>query len=91
VRKFRALVAREPALYGEYLKASDAGERALAEAIRERTGAGADELRPELLAAVAVAAERAAIRHWMTHGQAPGTLAETVTAALRQALPEVER
>ena len=35
---FRALVAAEPALHGEYLKAQAAGERALAEVIARRTG-----------------------------------------------------
>jgi AcrR family transcriptional regulator len=86
MRKFRALVVREPGLHGEYLKAADAAERALADAIRIRTGAARDELRPSLLAAVAVAAERAAIRHWMTRRPKPAPLADTVRAALEQAL-----
>jgi AcrR family transcriptional regulator len=89
LRKFRALVAREPALYGEYLKAADAAERALAEAIRTRLGAREDELRPELLAAVAVGAERAAIRHWMTQRRKTAPLAEAVRGALEQVLAQV--
>jgi AcrR family transcriptional regulator len=36
---FRALVAAEPALHGEYLKSQAAGERALAETIAARTAA----------------------------------------------------
>jgi len=90
LQRFRRLVAREPALYGEYLKAADAGEQALAQAIRERTGADEDELRPKLLAAIAVGAERTAIRHWMTQSDKPGPLADAVKEALQQALPEVK-
>lgn len=89
LRKFRTLVAHEPAVYGEYLKAADAAERALADAIRTRTDASEDELRPALLAAVAVAAERAAIRHWMSQRRKTAPLAGTVTAALEQVLAEV--
>jgi AcrR family transcriptional regulator len=91
LRRFRALVAREPALYGEYLKAADAGERALAHAIRIRTGAAEDELEPKVLAALVFGAERAAIRHWMSQSDKPGPLVETVRAALHLALQEVER
>src|SRR5580704_14245158 len=57
---FRGLVAAEPALHGEYLKAQSDGERALAEVIARRTGAAEGELQPLLLAGVVVAAERAA-------------------------------
>jgi AcrR family transcriptional regulator len=91
VRKFRSLVAHEPALYGEYLKAADAGEQALANAIRLRTGASEDELWPKVLAAVVTAAERAAVRHWMAQRKKPGTLVETLRAALQQTLPEPAR
>ncbi len=90
LRQFASLVAREPALYGEYLKAADAAEQALAQAIRIRTGAPAAALRPKVLAAVAVGAERAAVRHWMAQPHKPGPLADTVQAALHQALQEVE-
>lgn len=86
LQSFRALVAREPTLYGEYLKAADAGERALASAICIRAGTSEDELWPKVLAAMAVGAERAAVRHWITQRQKPGRLAETVRAALQQAL-----
>lgn len=90
LQKFRVLVAREPALFGEYLKAADATERALAEAIRVRMGATEDELRPKLLAAVAVAVERTAVRHWMTQQEKAAPLGETVRTALEQALPEIQ-
>src|ERR1700722_18736045 len=53
---FRALVAAEPALHGEYLKAQAAGERELAHAIAGRTGAAETDLEPLLLAGVVNAA-----------------------------------
>jgi AcrR family transcriptional regulator len=90
LRKFRSLVAREPALHGEYLKPADAAEQALADSIRTRTGASDDELAPKVVAAIAVAAERAAVRHWIAQRQKPGPLVETVRAALKQALQEVK-
>ncbi len=90
MRRFRELVAREPGLYGEYLKTADAAERAFGEAIRVRSGASEDELAPKVLAAIAVGAERAAVRHWMAQRHKPGPLVDTVRAALRQAFQEVE-
>ena len=47
---FRALVAAEPALHGEYLKAQAAGERELAQTIAARTGSDEGDLEPLLLA-----------------------------------------
>jgi AcrR family transcriptional regulator len=82
---FRALVAREPALRGEYLQAADSGEQELARAIGVRVGASEDELWPTVLAATVVAAERAAVRHWLEHGRR-GPLANVVAAALEQTL-----
>jgi AcrR family transcriptional regulator len=61
---FRTLVAAEPSLSGEYLKAQAAGERALAEVIARRTGAAEADLEPLLVAGVVFAAERAAVLHW---------------------------
>jgi AcrR family transcriptional regulator len=90
LERFRTLVGQEPALLGEYLKASDAGERALAEAIRARTGAAEDDLRSKVLAAMVVSAERAAVRHWLQHRDKPGRLLETVREALLIALKEVD-
>ena len=58
---FRTLVAAEPALHGEYLKAQAAGERELAQTIAARTGAGDADLEPLLVAGVVAAAERAAV------------------------------
>jgi AcrR family transcriptional regulator len=90
LRKFRALVASEPGLRGEYLKAAQAAERALAGAIAVRTGAGEDELEPKVLAAVVVAAERAAVMHWMKQDDKAEPLRETVRAAVQLALSEVD-
>jgi AcrR family transcriptional regulator len=87
LRDFRRLVGAEPSLRGEYLKAHDAAERALAEAIAERSGC--DDLRARVLAAMVVGAERAAVRHFMAAGGQRGALADTVGAALDQALAGV--
>lgn len=83
LRDFRGLVAKEPSLHGEYLKATGAAERALADALAERMGAGADPLRPRVLAGMVVGAERAAVMYWTATRH--GTLVDTVRAALRQA------
>ncbi len=90
LRRFRALVASEPGLRGEYLKAAQAAEQALAGAIALRTGAGEDELEPKVLAAVVVAAERAAVMHWIKQEDKTEPLRETVLAAVQLALSEVD-
>ena len=83
---FRALVAVEPALHGEYLKAQADGERALAEVIARRTGAADGDLEPLLVAGVVTAAERAAVLHWFRQGKPPIPLVEQVRHALRLAV-----
>src|SRR6201994_4524602 len=50
VDEFRAMVATEPALHGEFLKAQAAAEQKLAAAIADRTGAAGTDLEPLLLA-----------------------------------------
>jgi AcrR family transcriptional regulator len=79
---FRALAAAEPALHGEYLKAMATGERALAGAIAHRSAAAADALEPLVLAAVVVAAERAAVLHWFRQAGPRAPLVEVVRAAV---------
>jgi AcrR family transcriptional regulator len=86
---FRALVATEPALHGEYLKAQAAGERALADVITRRTGAAEGDLEPLLVAGVVVAAERAAVLHWFRQGKPPTPLVAEVRRALRMALGDM--
>ena len=84
---FRALVAAEPSLHGEYLKAQAAGEHELAGAIGRRTGAAGSDLGPLLLAGVVLAAERAAVRHWTGQAERPGVpLAEVVRTAVALAV-----
>lgn len=83
---FRALVAAEPALHGEYLKAVAVGERALAAAIARRTGAAEADLAPLVLAAMIVAAERAAILHWFRQVTPSVPLAEILRAAVEMAV-----
>src|SRR5580658_7402606 len=83
---FRAMVAAEPALHGEYLKAQATGERELAEVIARRTGAAEGNLEPLLVAGVVTAAERAAVLHWFRQGKPPAPLVDQVRHALRTAL-----
>jgi AcrR family transcriptional regulator len=86
LRDFRALVAAEPALHGEYLKATSTVEAALADAVARRTGAAEDTLEPQVLAAVATAAERAAVLHWARHARGSATLEDTVRSAVAMAV-----
>jgi len=86
LRDFRALVAKEPALHGEYLKAAAATEAALAGAIARRTGAEEDQLEPQVLAAVVAGAERAAVRYWVRQANASSTLTDVVRTAVGMAV-----
>ncbi len=86
IRELRALVATEPALHGEYHKASVITETALADAIARRTGADPGDLEPQLIAAVVVAAERATVRHWARQGRKQMPLADALTAGLTMAM-----
>ena len=79
---FRALVAAEPALHGEYLKAQAVGERELAGAIAGRIGRAESDLEPLLLAGVVAAAERAAVLHWFRQAIPRSPLIEVVRAAV---------
>ena len=83
---FRALVAKEPALHGEYLKAAAAAEAALAGAIARRTGAEEDQLEPQVLAAVVAGAERAAVRYWVRQANASSTVTDVVRTAVGMAV-----
>jgi AcrR family transcriptional regulator len=83
LRDFRALVAREPALHGEYLKVTAAAEQELAGAIGARMPAG-ELLQARVLAAMVTGAERAAVMHWMQTRS--GSLTGTVRQAVRLAV-----
>jgi AcrR family transcriptional regulator len=83
---FRTLVAAEPALHGEYLKALAASERTLAEAIAQRTGAAEGDLEPLVLAGMVTAAERAALLHWIRQARESTSLAEVVRTAVAMAV-----
>ena len=85
-RDFRALVAREPALHGEYLKATSAVEGALADAIARRIGVDQGQLEPLVLAGVVAGAERAAVLYWARHAETSPALTEVVRAAVGMAL-----
>jgi AcrR family transcriptional regulator len=84
-RGLRALVAAEPALHGEYLKAAAAAESALGDAIARRTGTEPGQLEPMVLAAVIAGAERAANLYWARQDPS-ASLAEVVHAAVDMAL-----
>jgi intracellular septation protein A len=58
LRRFRSLMATEPGLHGEYLKAMTDGEQALAEAIAHRGGSSLNGLGCRVLAAMVLGAER---------------------------------
>ena len=86
LRDFRALVAKEPALHGEYLKAAGAVEVALAGAIAWRTGAEEGQLEPQVLAAVVAGAERAAVLYWVRQPSTSSTLTDVVRTAIDMAV-----
>jgi AcrR family transcriptional regulator len=83
---FRAMVAAEPALHGEFLKAQSAGERTLAQMIARRIGAAVTDLEPLVLAGVVTAAERAALLHWFRLDEPSTPLAGVVRAAVAMAV-----
>jgi AcrR family transcriptional regulator len=86
LRDFRALVAAEPALHGEYLKAANAVEAALACAIARRIGVDEGQLEPQVLAAVVAGAERAAVLYWARQAKASSTLVDVVRTAVAMAV-----
>jgi AcrR family transcriptional regulator len=83
---FRALVAAEPALHGEYLKAQAVGERELAGVIARRIGRADSDLEPLVLAGVVIAAERAAVLHWFRQAGPSTPLADVVRTAVAMAV-----
>ena len=86
LEEFRALVAAEPALHGEYLKAQTGVERELAQVIGRRTGTAEGGLETLVLAGVVMAAERAAVLYWLRQAPDSAPLAEIVAAAVGMAV-----
>ena len=86
VDEFRAMVATEPALHGEFLKAQAAAEQKLAAAIADRTGAAGTDLEPLLLAGVVLAAERAAIIYWSRQAEPSTSLTDLIRTAVATAV-----
>jgi AcrR family transcriptional regulator len=74
-----------PSVHGEFLKAHSTVERALAEAILERAGAGPENaLNARLMAAIVESAVKTAFFNWLTNeGTAP--FLETIEELLHQA------
>lgn len=83
LRDFRSLVAREPGLHGEHLKAVAAAERQLADVVAARMPTRG-LLHARVLAAVVSGAERAAVIYWMETRSGP--LVATVREAVEQAI-----
>ena len=77
------LMLTEPALIGEYLKASMAAERECAAAIAERIGAAPVDMYPQLVAAAMDAARRTAVEQWL-RADPPNQLGPLLREALRQ-------
>jgi AcrR family transcriptional regulator len=76
------VVVSAPEVQGAYLKAMAAIERHLAAAIADRLGLRADSLRPRVLAAAALGAERVAIAQWLDSAgtdRLPALIEEAVT------------
>ncbi|NUP53728.1 MAG: TetR family transcriptional regulator [Catenulispora sp.] len=88
LRDFRALVAREPALHGEYLTAMASAERDVGDAIIERVPS-LSPLRARVIAAMVAGAERAAVMHWMNTRS--GALTATVREAVEQAVAGMDQ
>lgn len=87
--QFRTLVAAEPSLHGEYLKAAAAAQVALGDALAERIGGGkSGALEAHVLAGMVTGAERAAVMYWMRHRD--GTLLAAVRSAVRRAVAGLE-
>nr|BFE53029.1 TetR family transcriptional regulator [Saccharothrix mutabilis subsp. capreolus] len=84
------LLLSEPALIGEFHRASSAVERELAEAVAERTGTDVEQLYPRLVAASVGAAIQVATDRWV-HTTPPAPLTPLVREAISQVaagLPE---
>jgi AcrR family transcriptional regulator len=86
LRRFRALVAAEPGLHGEYLKVAAAAEDVLAQAIAGRIGTEAGQLEAQVLAAVVAGAERAAVLYWVRHERPSAPLVDVVRDAVSMAV-----
>jgi AcrR family transcriptional regulator len=89
LRQFRVMVGSEPALHGEYLKASSAAEQSLAAAIAERLPQSVDALYAPVIAAMVVGAERAAVLNWMRRTKPDRPLVEVVREAVEFAVDGV--
>lgn len=86
LEEFRALVAAEPSLHGEYLKAQSGAERELARVIARRGGMAEGDLEPLVLAGVVMAAERAAVLYWFRQARDSEPVADVVAAAVAMAV-----
>src|ERR1700760_987261 len=78
----RAMVATEPALHGESLKAQASAEQKLAAAIAHRTAAAETDLEPLLLAGVVLAGERVALIYWFRQDDPSAPPADTLRVAV---------
>ena len=70
LRRRFTIMAANPSVFARSLQLQAGWEQALTERLATRAGTGADDLRPRLLAATALAVMRASLQHWLTNGQA---------------------
>ena len=68
VRRFQ-IMATNPSVYARSLQLQAGWEDALATALAQRMGCGAEDLGPGLLASAALSALRSSQRHWLATGQ----------------------
>jgi AcrR family transcriptional regulator len=83
------VIEAHPALLGRLAAAFGRSERALAAAVAERSGAGVDDLLPQLLAGVSGVAMRTALHRWLATGFTASLpdLVDEAWAALAAGLP----
>jgi AcrR family transcriptional regulator len=77
------LMVTEPALQADFLRVNALAEDELVAAVAERTGTGADDLYPRLVATTVGAALSAAMAHWM-RTDPPVPMGPLLADALRQ-------
>ena len=70
LRRRFTIMAANPSVFARSLQLQAGWEQALTERLATRAGTCADDLRPRLLAATALAVMRASLQHWLTNGQA---------------------
>lgn len=71
IRRRFTIMATNPSVFARSLQLQAGWEQALAERLRARLGARADDPAPRLLAGTALAVMRASLQHWLTTRRSP--------------------